>query len=65
MTPKDEDYMENRAYGLIRSIIEFHCGSMTYEREGHRHVAWVIRIGENTITIEAGGNRSFPDLDRL
>jgi len=38
---------------------------MIYEREGYRHGAWVIRIGKNTITIEAGGNRSFPELDRL
>jgi hypothetical protein len=38
---------------------------MVYEREGHRHGAWVIKIGERSVTIEAGGNRSFPQLDRL
>jgi hypothetical protein len=38
---------------------------MTYERKGYRHGAWVIRIGESSVTIEAGGNRSFPELDRL
>lgn len=57
--------MTNRAYGLVRSIIERHGGSMNYEREGYRHGAWVISIGDNIITFEAGGNRSFPDLDKL
>ena len=38
---------------------------MTYEREGYRYGAWVIRIGESHVTIEAGGNKSFPELDRL
>jgi len=38
---------------------------MTYERKGYRHGAWVIRIGESSVTIEAGGSRSFPELDRL
>jgi hypothetical protein len=38
---------------------------MVYEREGYRFGAWLIRIGESTATIEAGGNRSFPELDRL
>jgi hypothetical protein len=38
---------------------------MTYERKGYRHGAWVIRIGESSVTVEAGGNRSFPELDRL
>jgi hypothetical protein len=32
---------------------------MVYERVGYRHGAWVIRIGEQTLTIEAGGTRSF------
>ncbi len=38
---------------------------MRYEREGYRHGAWVIRIGENSATIEARGDRSFPQLDGL
>lgn len=38
---------------------------MTYEREGYQHGAWVIRIGERSVIIEAGGNQSFPELDRL
>ncbi len=57
--------MENRAYELIRSIVESFGGSMIYEREGFRHGAWVIRIGESTATVEASGNRSFPELDCL
>jgi hypothetical protein len=57
--------MENRAYGLIRSIVERRGGSMAYERKGFRHGAWIIKIGEKSITIEAGGNHSFPQLDRL
>jgi len=38
---------------------------MTYERKGYRYGAWAIRIGESSVTIEAGGNRSFPELDGL
>jgi hypothetical protein len=38
---------------------------MIYERQGHRYGAWVIRLGESSVTIEAEGNRSFPKLDRL
>jgi hypothetical protein len=57
--------MSDRAYGQIRSIVERLGGSMVYQREGYRHGAWVIRIGENSVTIEGGGNRSFPQLDRL
>jgi len=57
--------MADRAYESIRSIVERLGGSMVYERKGHRYGAWVIRIGEHSLTIEAGGNRSFPQLDRL
>lgn len=57
--------MSDRAYGSIRSTVERLGGSMIYQREGYRHGAWVIRIGENSVTIEAGGNRSFLQLDRL
>jgi hypothetical protein len=57
--------MSYRAYGAIRSIVERLGGSMVYVREGYRYGAWVIRIGENSVTIKAGGNRSFPQLDRL
>lgn len=38
---------------------------MTYERKGHRHGTWMMRIGKSIVAIEAGGNRSFPELDRL
>lgn len=57
--------MSKHAYGLIRSIVERLGGSMTYEREVYRYGAWVIRIGESSVIIEASGNQSFPDLDRL
>ena len=38
---------------------------MVYERKGFRYGAWVIKVGEKSVTIEAGGDRSFPQLDRL
>jgi len=57
--------MSNRAYESIRSIVERLGGSMVYERKGHRHGAWVIKIGENSIRIESDSNQSFPELDRL
>ena len=57
--------MPKRAYGLIRGIVERLGGSMTYEREGHRYGAWVIKVGESNVTTEAGGDGSFPELDRL
>jgi len=57
--------MSDRAYGSIRSIVERLGGSMVYQRKGYRHGAWVISIGENSVTIEDSGNRSFPQLDGL
>lgn len=57
--------MSNRAYELVRSIVERFGGSMVYERKGYRHGAWVIKIGTKSKIIEAGGNRSFPELDGL
>jgi hypothetical protein len=59
------DLMAYRAYDLIRTIVERLGGSMFYERQGYRYGAWVIRIGDKSATIEAGGDRSFPALDRL
>jgi len=57
--------MESRAYDLVRSMVERLGGSMTFEHEGYRYGAWVIKIGKNTLVIKAGGNRSFPELDQL
>ncbi len=57
--------MSNRAYDPIRSLVERLGGSMVYERAGYRHGAWVIRVGEKSVIIEASGDRSFPQLDRL
>ncbi len=38
---------------------------MVYEREGYRHGAWVITIGERSVIIKASGSRSFQQIDRL
>jgi hypothetical protein len=38
---------------------------MQYEREGHRHGAWVIRLGARSVTVQAIGDHSFPELDSL
>jgi hypothetical protein len=55
----------HRAYDLLRNIIEGHGGTMTYQREGSRYGAWVISLNGKKATIEAKGDQSFPDLDRL
>jgi hypothetical protein len=46
-------------------MVERLGGTMAYEKEGYRHGAWVIRIGENSAVVEAGGNQSFPPLDSM
>lgn len=38
---------------------------MTYRRQGYRFGAWEISLAGKTITIEAEGRRTFPELDRL
>jgi hypothetical protein len=48
--------MERRAYGAIRDIVERLGGTMTYEREGFRHGAWVISMRKKQATVEARGN---------
>lgn len=55
--------MSRRAYDAIRTLVEQRGGSMTFEHEGYRHGAWIIRIGESSATIEADANRSFQQLD--
>jgi hypothetical protein len=57
--------MSSRAYGALRALVERLGGSMVYERGGYRHGAWVIKLGEKSVIIEAGGDRSCPQLDRL
>jgi hypothetical protein len=54
-----------RVYGKIRDLVESRGGRMTYQREGFRYGAWVIELGGRSATIEATGEQSFPDLDRL
>ena len=57
--------MAERAYELVRSMIERNGGSMTYERKGYRYGAWIITLGDKSRIFEADGNQSFPELDRL
>ena len=57
--------MSRRVYDKVRCIVERLGGTMVYEREGYRQGAWVIKIGDKGLIIEATGNRSFPQLDRL
>jgi len=56
---------QDRAYGKLRDIIERHGGTMTYQRQGFRHGAWILCLNDKTVTLEAMGNKSFPELDRL
>jgi hypothetical protein len=55
----------HRAYGKLRDIIERRGGTMIYQREGYPYGAWVISLDGKTATIEATGEKSFPQLDRL
>lgn len=57
--------MANRAYDLVRSLVEDLGGTMFWERQGHPHGAWVIRVRDRDLVVEARGDRSFPMLDRL
>lgn len=57
--------MKHRAYDAIRTMVERLGGTMVYVREGYPYGAWVISVGERRRVLEAGGNRSFPDLDGL
>ena len=57
--------MSKRAYGSVRKIVERLGGSMVYVRKGYRYGAWVIKIGEKGLAIEASGNQAFPELDQL
>lgn len=38
---------------------------MTFEHSGYRFGAWIVKIGGQSVTFEADGSRSFPQLDRL
>jgi len=58
--------IEDRAYGLLREIVERHQGTMTYQREGKPpHGAWLITLNGKVWEIPARGERSFPELDQL
>lgn len=57
--------MPDLAYPLVRNLVHELGGSMEYQREGYRHGAWIIRIENVQVAVEASGNRSFPQLDQL
>ena len=57
--------MTDRVYDLVRAVIEKLGGSMEYEREGVQWGAWKLRLGDRKVTFNAGGERSFPELDQL
>ncbi|MHB1318352.1 MAG: hypothetical protein ACYCYF_07030 [Anaerolineae bacterium] len=57
--------MPERVYDLVRALVERLGGTMIYERDGHRYGAWVITIGDKSVTLEASGDHSFPALDQL
>lgn len=57
--------MEKRAYGVIRTMVEEHGGSMEFEREGQSvGGAWIIRYNGKVKTFPSGG-RKFPGIDEL
>lgn len=57
---------ENRAYGLLREIVERHHGTMAYQREGKPpHGAWIITLNGKVWEIPARGEHRFPELDQL
>ncbi|HCS88734.1 MAG TPA: hypothetical protein DIW77_01405, partial [Chromatiaceae bacterium] len=49
-----------RAYGKVRDLVEQKGGTMRFQRE-----AWVISLDGKQAIVEAKGNRSLPELDRL
>lgn len=56
--------VDRRIYEELRSIVEDLGGSMTFEREGHRYGAWIVRLGRKSACFESNGS-GFPKLDRL
>ena len=57
--------MTQRAYDLVRKVVERLGGSMVYEREGIQYGAWVLKLSDREVRIAAEGNRAFAELDRL
>jgi hypothetical protein len=53
------------AYQKLRDIIQDRGGSMRFQRQGHTHGAWEIRLNGKSATIKAMGCQTFPELDRL
>jgi len=54
-----------RACGKVRDLVEQKGGTMRFQREGYRYGAWVISLDGKQAIVEAKGNHSLPDLDRL
>ena len=57
--------MKDRAYDLVRGVVEKLGGSMEYDRSGVQWGAWKLRLGDREVTFNAGGERCFPELDQL
>ncbi len=57
--------MSHRAYEEVRTMVEQHGGSMTFQREGFSHGgAWIIRYEGKQRAFPSGGRR-FPGIDDL
>ena len=54
-----------KAYDEVKSLVIQHKGVMRYQREGFCFGAWIVTLGDKSITIEASGEQSFPMLDQL
>lgn len=57
--------MNRRAYEEIRSMVEQHGGTMTFQREGFQvGGAWIVRYSGKESVFHSGGGK-FPGLDEL
>lgn len=57
--------MNQRAYDVIRTMVEEHGGSMEFKREGQSiGGAWIIRYNGKEKVFPSGG-RKFPGMDEL
>ena len=57
--------MSRRVYEEIRTMVEEHGGSMTYQREGFPPGgAWVVRYKDKERAFPSGGSK-FPGIDNL
>ena len=54
-----------RAYGEVRDLVEQKGGTMRFQREGYRYGAWIISLNGKQAIVEAQGNQTLPELDRM